>query len=42
VSLVSVLSGITFSFFLDLPTGATIVMINALFFGMAFMYKKIA
>ncbi len=40
-SLISVLSGITLSFFLDLPTGATIVMINALFFGLTLIYKKI-
>jgi len=41
-SLVSVLTGITFSFFLDLPTGATIVMINAIIFAIALIYKKIA
>ncbi|MEN6383874.1 MAG: metal ABC transporter permease [Phycisphaerales bacterium] len=41
-SLLSVLSGITFSFFLDKPAGATIVMINALFFALALLYKKIA
>lgn len=40
VSLLSVILGITFSFFLDLPTGATIVMINALFFSFAVLYKK--
>jgi zinc transport system permease protein len=40
-SFVSVLVGITVSFFLDLPTGATIVMINAIFFGLALIYKKI-
>ena len=39
-SLVSVLSGITFSFFLDLPAGATIVMVNAIFFALALFYKK--
>lgn len=42
VSLISVLLGITFSFFLDLPTGATIVIINAIFFGLSLLYKKIA
>jgi len=42
LSLISVVSGITSSFFLDLPTGATIVMINALFFCLALLYKKIA
>lgn len=41
VSLISVLFGISFSFFLDLPTGAVIVMINALFFGFALLFKKI-
>ncbi|QQG52527.1 MAG: metal ABC transporter permease [Candidatus Falkowbacteria bacterium] len=41
-SLLSVILGISFSFFLDLPTGATIVMINVAFFGLAFVYKKIA
>lgn len=40
-SFISVVSGITVSFFLDLPTGATIVMINALFFGFVLVYKKI-
>jgi zinc transport system permease protein len=41
VAIVSVLVGITLSFFLDLPAGATIVMINAAFFAMALFYKKI-
>jgi len=41
VSVLSVLLGIMFSFFLDLPTGATIVMINALFFGLALIYKRL-
>ncbi|MBU4142074.1 metal ABC transporter permease, partial [Patescibacteria group bacterium] len=41
ISLASVVSGITLSFFLDLPTGATIVMINAVLFGFALIYKKI-
>lgn len=41
VSLLSVLIGISFSFFLDLPTGATIVMVNAFFFALALVYKKI-
>jgi len=40
-SILSVVIGVTFSFFLDLPAGATIVMINALFFGLANIYKKI-
>jgi len=42
VSLFSVLLGICFSFFLDIPTGATIVMANALFFCLALLYKKVA
>lgn len=37
-SLVSVIIGITLSFFLDLPTGATIVLVNAFFFGVARVY----
>lgn len=40
-SLLSISLGIIFSFFLDLPTGATIVMINVLFFGIALVYKKL-
>ena len=40
-SLISVLLGITSSFFFDLPTGATIVMISVLLFTLAFIYKKI-
>jgi zinc transport system permease protein len=42
VSLISVISGISFSFFLNIPTGATIVMVNALFFIFALIYKKIS
>ncbi len=41
ISLVSVILGITFSFLFDLPTGAMIVMINALFFTLAYIYKHI-
>ena len=40
-SLISVLLGITTSFFFDLPAGATIVIINAVFFILAFLYKKL-
>lgn len=40
-SLLSVILGISFSFFLDLPTGATIVMLNAFFFFVVLLYKKI-
>lgn len=41
ISLTSLLLGINISFLVDLPTGATIMMINVLFFIMAFVYKKI-
>ncbi|HCW32099.1 MAG: ABC-3 protein, zinc transport system permease protein [Candidatus Peregrinibacteria bacterium GW2011_GWE2_39_6] len=41
ISLFSVLLGITFSFFLDLPTGAMIVMMNFLFFCLTFFYRKV-
>lgn len=41
ISLTSLLLGINISFLVDLPTGAMIVMINVLFFIMAFVYKKI-
>jgi zinc transport system permease protein len=40
-AIVSVLLGITASFFLNIPAGATIVIINAAFFGMALLYKKV-
>ena len=42
VSFISVLLGITFSFLFDLPTGATIVMVSALFFTLSFVYKKLS
>ncbi len=42
ISLLSVITGITFSFFLDLPTGATIVIVNAGLFALALLYKKIS
>lgn len=41
VALVSVLLGIIVSFFFDLPTGATIVMINVAFFSIALVLKKL-
>jgi len=41
-SLISVLLGITFSYFLNIPAGATIVMLNAIIFALAVIYKKIA
>ena len=40
ISLVSVLLGITVSFFADIPAGATVVMLNACFFILALFYKK--
>jgi zinc transport system permease protein len=40
VSVISVLAGITTSFFLDLPAGATIVMINVVIFTAALTVKK--
>lgn len=39
-SLLSVSLGIVLSFFFDLPAGATIVLLLALCFGLAFAYKK--
>jgi zinc transport system permease protein len=39
-SVMSVLAGIILSFFLDLPTGAIIVMINCLFFLLGLAYKR--
>jgi zinc transport system permease protein len=36
----SVLAGIVFSFYLDLPTGATIVLINAAGFGLALLLRR--
>lgn len=40
VSVISVLVGITTSFFLDLPAGATIVMINVMIFAVTLAVKK--
>lgn len=40
-ALLSVLFGIALSFFLNIPTGATIVLLLALCFGLAFVYRKI-
>lgn len=39
-SVVSVFMGITLSFILDLPTGATIVAVNAVFFCLTIFFKK--
>ena len=41
-AVLSVIAGITLSFFLDLPAGATIVMCNVLFFSAALAFKKLA
>lgn len=40
-SLTSVFFGILISFFLDLPTGAIIVLVNVLFFGLAFGWRRV-
>ena len=40
-AIISVISGITLSFYLDFPTGATIVMINCVLFILGLIYKKI-
>lgn len=39
--LVSVLSGITISFFLNLPAGATIVMVSFVFFCISFIFNRL-
>ena len=41
LSLVSVLLGILLSFKLDIPTGATIVMLNVIFFAITILLKKL-
>jgi len=40
ISVLSLLLGIIISFLLDLPTGATIVMVNIIFFSISFLIKK--
>ncbi|MDD5712511.1 MAG: metal ABC transporter permease [Smithellaceae bacterium] len=40
-AVISIVSGITVSYFLDLPAGATIVVINLTFFILALLIKKI-
>jgi len=40
IGVFSVISGIVISFFLDLPTGATIVLLNFLFFALSLFYKR--
>jgi zinc transport system permease protein len=37
----SVFSGIVFSFYADLPTGATIVIVNFIFFSISLVYRRI-
>jgi zinc transport system permease protein len=41
ISVFSVLGGITVSFYADLPAGATVVMVNFLFFVFFFFFKKV-
>lgn len=41
-ALIAVLAGISISFFFDLPAGATIVILLAINFGLASVYKKIS
>ncbi len=41
IALLSVVFGIFISYIFDIPPGATIVMLNALFFALIFAYKKI-
>lgn len=40
ISILSVLIGVFTSFAYDLPTGATIVIVNAIFFVICFVIKK--
>ncbi|MDD5223567.1 MAG: metal ABC transporter permease, partial [bacterium] len=40
-SVLSVLAGITLAFFLDLPAGATIVMLNFSLFVLALFYRRV-
>jgi zinc transport system permease protein len=41
LSVVSVVSGVFISYIADLPTGATIVLVNFALFILVFLYKKI-
>lgn len=41
LSVSSVLSGVFISYLFDLPTGSTIALLNAVFFGLAFILNKI-
>jgi len=40
VAVFAVLTGITISFYADLPAGATVVMVNFLLFVLSFLIKK--
>jgi zinc transport system permease protein len=40
IAVFSVLTGITISFYADLPAGATVVIINFLLFALSFPVKK--
>ena len=40
-AVMSVFMGITISFFMDLPAGATIVLCNAAFFAAALLFKMV-
>jgi zinc transport system permease protein len=42
IAVFSVLAGITVSFYADLPTGATVVIINFLLFALSFPIKKMS
>jgi zinc transport system permease protein len=41
IAVFSVLTGITISFYADLPAGATVVMVNFLLFALSFSIKKL-
>ncbi|MGL5540059.1 MAG: metal ABC transporter permease [Erysipelotrichaceae bacterium] len=41
VAAISVVSGVLLSFVLDLPTGATIVVMQAILFGLLYLYRKV-
>jgi len=41
IAVFSVLTGITISFYADLPAGATVVIINFLLFSLSFSIKKL-
>ena len=41
IAVFSVLTGITISFYADLPAGATVVLVNFLLFALSFLVKKV-